>query len=42
MVSGIDFTPRWTLTETIDDLISRERDGVSSYTSRTASLADAA
>jgi len=40
--SIIDFTPRWTLTETIDDLISRERDGVSSNPSRIASLADAA
>ena len=26
----IDFAPRWTLTETIDDVIARERRGISS------------
>jgi UDP-glucose 4-epimerase len=37
----IDFAPRWTLTETIDDLISREREGVSSHISQLAPLIDA-
>ena len=42
--SIIDFIPRWTLTETIDDLISREREGFPSRISpmaQTAQLVDA-
>jgi UDP-glucose 4-epimerase len=37
--SIIDFIPRWTLTETIDDLISRERESFSSRISPVAQMA---
>ena len=38
----IDVAPRWTLTETIDDLIARERERISSEVSLTASQVKAA